>query len=246
MTLARSRRNRRIAALAITGAALFATPACSSDDGPTTTTTSTTSAPTTTEADATTTAVPADEDRTAESASTGTRPEWAQPFETPGEKLTTLQGEGFTVDVYQVGTAKASEDGNFVDPETNEPILAEGDPVVFVNDVFTNTGETVIRLPYSLVAVGAEYADWKWMGGMDTVTDADLYAEMGVLDRPVAPGAGEAPFLWEPGTSWASGDSFAYQPGSAITFTAVLVPADEEGDQVSAERQEVEAEATIT
>lgn len=73
-----------------------------------------------------------DTETESEAAASGDTPEWAIAQEPPeGELLTTLEGENFEVEVYQVGTATSPDDGSFVDPETNEPILKAGDPIVF-------------------------------------------------------------------------------------------------------------------
>lgn len=249
-----TRLTRPTAALAVGALALLGLSACSSDgdDAAPTTTEAAAAETTTTEADATTTTEAEDDDDTTTTEAGGDTPagdgavaEWAEPYETPGDLLTTMEGEDFTVDVYQVGTAKAPKDGMFVDPDTNEPILKEGDEIVFVNYVFTNTGDEAIPLSFSLVDVTARYADWQWMQGMDSVVDRDLWEEMGVLSTTITPNGSEAPFLWEPGTTFAAGDNFAYQPGGAITFSATMTPADDEGDLVHDEKQEVEVETKI-
>lgn len=249
-----TRLTRGVAALSVASFLLLG--ACSSggsdDDASSTTTadeTTTTEASdetTTTEAeDDETTTTEAEDDGEGGEAAAGEKAAWAVDYETPGELLTTIEGENFTVDVYQVDVTDSPKDGNFVDPDTNEPILAEGDEIVFVNYVFTNTSDETIPLSFSLVDVTARYADWPWAQGMDTITDRDLWEEMGVLSTTITPDGTEAPFPWEPGTTFAAGDNFYYQPGGAITFTARLTPSDEEGDLISEERQEVEVETTI-
>lgn len=247
-------RNRRtitqrgLAALTAAGLAVTLA-ACSGDDTPeeTTAETTTEAAPEPTEEETT----PAEEETTDEAtaeapAGDGTTPEWAKPLTTPGELLTTIEGEGFTVDVYEVGTTTSPKDGLFVDPEENNPIIAEGDEIVFVNYVFTNTGAEAIPLSYSLVSVDARYDDWPYLGGMDTITGNDLFEEMGVNTEGVLPGSGDAPFAWEPGTSFSYGENFKYQADSPITFNVTLTPADDAGDLVHDERQELEGSATIS
>ncbi len=179
--------------------------------------------------------------------SSGDTPEWAVAQEQPdGELLTTLQGEGFEVEVHQVGTATSPDDGSFVDPESNEPILKAGDPIVFVNFVITNTSDETIPLAFNLVSVDGTYVDWPWLQGMDGTTDRALYEEMGVVSSALAPGASEPPFLWEPGQTFSYGTNFEHQPGSPIVFKARLTPADDAGDLDHDKAQEVEAEATIS
>jgi hypothetical protein len=260
------RTTRGIATLTIAGLALAGLAACSGDDSDAETTTSaaaTTEAPEPTDdvtEDATEDAsddasedanddASDDESDSADSGSSagsGDSPEWAASSDAPGEQIATIEGESFTVDVYQVGTGAASKTGNFVNPDDNQPIIAEGDEIVYVNYVFTNTGSEDIPLSYTTVDVSARYADWPYMQGMDSVTDSAQYEEMGVVSSPVAPGSGDAPFLWAPGQVFSYGENFKYQAGSPITFEATLVPADESGDLVHDDRQEASVDATIS
>lgn len=173
-------------------------------------------------------------------------PSWAKAYETPGRVITTLAGTNFKVDVYQVGVTKATKSGTFVDPDTNKPIIAAGDDIVFVNYVITNTSTATIDLPSNLVQVEPKYADWPYLQGMDGITDRDLYAQMKVVDFALAPGNTEAPFAWEAGASFSYGTNFKYQKDSAITFTATLTPANAEGRLVHEQRQQVSKETKIS
>jgi hypothetical protein len=239
---------------AIAAIVMFGSAACSSSgsDEPTTTseaetTTTAVDESTTTEGeggDTSTTEADDDGGETGSAGEAGETAEWAKPFDVTGELLTTIEAPSFTVDVYQVGTAKAPKDGNFVDPDTNQPLIQEGDELVFVNYVFTNTSDAVIPLSFSLVSMDAEYADWPWMQGMDGITDSDLAEEMKIVTTANAPG-GDAPFAWEPGTSFAYGENFEYQAGSAITFEARMTPSDDEGELVHDEKETASAETKI-
>jgi len=172
-------------------------------------------------------------------------PAWATPVTNPGDLLTTIEGTNFTVDIYQVGTDIATKSGQFADPETNEPILAVGDEIVYVNYVVTNTSDTDIPLSYNLVDVTARYADWPYLQGMDSVVDRDLDAKMEINTSAIAPNTGEAPFILAAGESFSFGENFKYQAGSPITFAATLTESDEAGDLDHDTRQEVEVESTI-
>ena len=238
MPLSRSAR-----AAAITVAVLSLGLGACGDNDDTTEASSEETTPTETETDTDTETETESED----AAASGDTPEWAVAQEQPdGELLTTLQGEGFEVEVYQVGTSTSPDDGSFVDPENNEPILKAGDPIVFVNFVITNTSDETIPLAYNLVSVDATYVDWPWLQGMDGTTDRALYEEMGIVSFALVPGAPEPPFLWEPGQTFSYGTNFEHQPGSPIVFKARLTPADDEGDLDHDKAQEVEAEATIS
>lgn len=175
----------------------------------------------------------------AESAGDGTNPEWAHPVTTPGDLIATVDGEGFRVDVYQVGTATATKTGQFVTPD-GDPVISVGDEIVFVNYVFTNTGSADIPLSYSLVSVDARYASWPYLQGMDSVVDGALFEQMQVNSTALVPGGGESPFVWAPGTSFSYGENFLYEKGGAIAFDVTLVPADANGDLVHDARQQFE------
>ena len=180
-------------------------------------------------------------------ASTGAQPEWAAPLTTPGTSIANLQAGDVTVEVFQVGVTQATETGNFVDPETNQPIIAVGDDVVFVNYVVTNTGDP-IALRASLVDVQARYDDWPYLQGMDSVTDAALYEQQGVNDDALAPGTFRDPSVYELGTgqSYSFGENFRYQPGSPITFEVTVTPVDAAGDLVFDQATEGTGAGTIS
>ncbi|WP_407319449.1 hypothetical protein UQW22_03445 [Isoptericola halotolerans] len=186
---------------------------------------------------------PADE----AAAGTGTEPEWANPLTTPGEEITSFTVGDVRVDVYEVGVIQAPKDGLFVDPEKNEPIIAEGDDIVFLNYVITNEGDA-IDLGSSLVNVSARYDDWPYMQGMDTITGADLYAEQEVNDSGTHATAFRDPSVYpfESGQSYSVGTNFHHQADSPITFEATVTPVDENGDLLHDDRVEGEGTATIS
>ena len=183
---------------------------------------------------------------TEEPAADGDKPEWARPYDTTGDLLATAEAGDVSVEIHQIGTAQAPKDGRFVDPDNNEPILKEGDEIVFVNYVVTNNGDP-IDLGSTLVDVTPRYADWKWMQGMDGATDSALYEEMEVNQSGIQPGTMADPTVYTLGSgqtfSW--GDNFAYQPGGEITFTVRYTPVDENGDLVHDDRVEGEVTTNI-
>lgn len=170
---------------------------------------------------------------------------WANPVTNPGDLLTTITGDGFQVDVYQVGTAAATKTGQFANPDTNKPIIEVGAELVFVNYIVTNTGTEDIPLSYSLVDVTARYADWPYLQGMDSVVDFALDEQMGINRSGLGTGDDDQPFVWEPGTSFSYGQNFLYEANGPITFSASLTPVDENGDLLHDLGQDVDAETTI-
>lgn len=183
----------------------------------------------------------------AEGAASGDQPEWADPVTTPGEKLTTIEAGDISIDVYQVGTTKATKTGQFVDPDKNEPIIAEGDEIVFVNYVATNNGDD-IDLGSSAVSIESRYDDWPYMQGMDSVVDSALFEQMEVNDDAFATGSYQDPPVYTFGAgqqiSW--GENFPYQKGSPITFQVTITPVDAEGELLHDDKIEGEGTAKIS
>lgn len=246
-----TRRRLRAAAVALSAVALLGVTACSEgsdaadDDDVTTSEEETTDEPTDEETDATDEETEeATDDESAGGA--GSHPSWSLPPTTPGEKIATVEAGDVTVDIYQVAVDKAPEDGNFVDPETNKPILAKGDPIVVLNYVITNNGDP-IQLGSSKVDVTAKYDDWKWLQGMDSVTDSELYEKHGVNEDRNAPGglSEDGIYVLGSGETYSYGDNFKHQKGSPITFTVDYVPVDDAGDLLHDDKVEAEAKATI-
>lgn len=171
---------------------------------------------------------------------------WAHPVTGDGDLLTTIELDDVTVEIYQVGVTQATKAGTWVDPDSNEPIIDEGDDIVFLNYVVTNHGDP-IDLGSSLVGVDPRYDDWPYLQGMGSITDFELYEEMGVNSGGRAPGSMPDPaiFTLGSGESFSYGDNFHHQPSSPITFEAYYTPVDEEGDLIHDDKVEGEGTATI-
>lgn len=175
------------------------------------------------------------------------QPSWALPVTTPGEKLTTIEVGDVTVDVYQVGTAKADDTGSFVDPDTNKPLIEPGDDLVFLNYVVTNNGDP-IDLGSSLVDVEARYDDWPYLGGMDGLVSDELFEAQDVNKFELAPGGFNDAGIYTLGTgeTFSYGENFEYQADSPIGFEVTYVPVDAEGELIFDDRVEGEGSATTS
>ncbi|WP_222593463.1 hypothetical protein [Aeromicrobium flavum] len=176
----------------------------------------------------------------------GDQPAWAASTATPGEKISTFEVGDITVDVHQVGTAPAPKQGMWVDPKTNKPLIAQGDPLVFVNYVVTNNGDAV-DLGSSLVNISARYDDWAYAQGMGGITDSALYESQGVVSFPIKPGTAQEPpvYTLEKGQTYSYGENFHHQKSSKITFKATVTPVDAEGELLHDQRVEGEGTGTI-
>ena len=174
------------------------------------------------------------------------QPAWAQAPTQVGEKMTTIKAGDLTVDVYQVGTAKATKSGQFVDPDTNKPIISAGDDIVFVNYVVTNNGDP-IDLGSSLVDVQARYDDWKYLQGMDSIVDDALFKQQNVNDDDLAPGAFNEAGVYTLGTGekFSFGENFRYQQNSPIGFKVKATPVDAEGELLHDQAVEGEGKGVI-
>ena len=237
--------SRGIATLSIAGLALVGVSACSSDEP----------AEDATSAESTEAPEPEETEEEAEEeaeepapAGDGEAASWANPVTTPGTLLTTITSDAYTVDVYQVGVTQATKTGQFANPDTNEPIIAVGADIVFVNYVVTNTSDETIPLGASLVNIDARYVDWPYMGGMDSVVDKDLFAAQEVNSDAPKPDSYVDPYVlaWEPGTQFSYGENFLYQAGSPIEFDIVMTPTDDAGELVHDKKVEATGEATIS
>jgi len=185
-----------------------------------------------------------EETEAAAPAGDATAASWAAPVTKPGELIGSVDGPNYKVEMYQVGTTAATKTGNFVNPDTNLPIIAVGDEVVFVNYVVTNTSAEAIPLSSLLVDISTRYDDWPYLQGMDSVTDGALFDSMGVNDNALAI-FDPAPYSFDPGTSYSVGENFRYQAGSPLTFTTALTPSDAEGNLMHDLRTEIAGTATI-
>lgn len=168
---------------------------------------------------------------------------WARPISEAGDKLGTLKGASFSVDVYQTATDVSSKDSMSVDKETKENLLKKGDPIVYLNYVVTNTSSADIPLSHSLVTPKAKYPDWKYLGGMPSDPSSDGYEKHG-LSSSGAKLKEEAPFVLKPGESFNIAENFAYTAGKAVDIEATLTPAAADG-KLDHEKKE-KAETTVT
>lgn len=187
----------------------------------------------------------ADDAEASEGSGDYTAASWATPITTPGDEIATIEGDNFLVEIFQVDVTPSPKDGMLADPDTNTPLLAEGDDIVFVNYVVTNTSDEAIELGSSLAAMDATYADWEYMQGMDSITDHDLWDEMDVNTTAVGEHSEEGVYSLGAGESYSLGDNFFYKTDAPVIFEARVTPVDDEGDLDHDLRQEVAAEATL-
>lgn len=174
------------------------------------------------------------------------QPDWAYPLATAGELISTFEVGDITVEVHQVGTGTADRDGTFVDAETKEPLLAEGDEIVFVNYVVTNNGDPIDLGP-SLVKITPRYDDWTQLIGMEGVFDVEQFDDLGVNIGALGPDGYREPavYTFDTGEAYSYAQNFIYQKDSPITFTAEAVPVDAKGEMLVRKRLDGSGTGTI-
>ncbi|MGC5628314.1 hypothetical protein ACPYO6_08735 [Georgenia sp. Z1344] len=176
------------------------------------------------------------------SAGAGSAAPWANEVTEDGELLGTIEAGDVTVDVYQVGTGQATRSSIWADPDTDEPIVNEGDEVLILNYVVTNNGDP-ITLTYGLVDAGLSYDTWPYMQ-QPSVSDTDLLEENGVNDNAVnGDSLGEDTYVLGTGEQYSVGEVMLYQPGEAFTVEVSYEPRDDAGERLG---EEFEGELTGT
>lgn len=164
---------------------------------------------------------------------------WAAPINEVGDHLGTVTAGDLEFQVYQVGTDVASKDSILVDAETEEPLVKEGDDVVILNYIVTNTGSEAHNLTISLADVGVEYEDWPYLGGQATVTDNDMLESYGVSSRPFGESGTEDVYTLGAGESYNYAEIIEYRPDVQLVADIEWQPRDDEGERID-ERYEGE------
>lgn len=233
--------SKRMAVLTLTAAVIFGLAACGGDDDSDDAAKDETSS---SESEQDDDAEDADEAEDDSSGEVGDKPDWAEDITTPGDKITSIELDDVTVDVYQVDVTEANEPGRYKDQETDELLIDKGDDIVYVNYVITNHGDP-IDLGSSLVNVTARYDDWKYMQSMRGVNDRDQFEEMEVNQRPIDEINDPAIYTLGTDESYSTGANFLYKEGAKIEFKADMNPVDDSGDRIEDGSVEGETETTI-
>ncbi|WOH18912.1 hypothetical protein IRJ34_00900 [Paenarthrobacter sp. GOM3] len=182
-------------------------------------------------------------DGAAASSGSYTAAAWALPITDKGDKLGSMKGDSFSVDIYQVATDVASKDSMFLDKETKENLLKKGAPIVYVNYVVTNTSSADIPLGHSLVTPSAKYADWKYLGGMPSDSSSDGFKKYGLSSSGMKLKEKD-PFVLKPGESFNIAENFGYTPGKEAEISATMTPAAADG-KLDHDKKE-QAKTTVT
>lgn len=175
---------------------------------------------------------------------TGDSPEWAEGALDVGESLGEFSTDSWSVEVFQVGTAKTTKDSMFVDKESGENLLPSGAEVVYVNFVVTNTSDADIQLGHSLSSASLEAADWQYMGGQPSFSDSATYESFKLSNDGLQTGA-DAPFIVGPGQSFAQATNIKYVAGQKVVAEVRITPVDDAGDLLHDDKEQAEAELTI-
>jgi hypothetical protein len=158
---------------------------------------------------------------------------WAVPFSEEGSVIATFEAGDLSIEVYQVATVEADRDGNWAAPGTDEPMVKEGDELVYLNFVVTNNGAPLTFGSSGLKAIDATYDDWEYVGGMRGTSSTAQYRELELdangYDRSGADEDGN--YLLGTGQSYNFAVNFPYENGANVNFSAEFVPNDADGNR---------------
>lgn len=154
--------------------------------------------------------------------------EWANPVTVRGERIATLRGHAFQVDVYQVAVFVAEWDAGYRDARTGEPAIRRGDRQVVLNYVFTHTGEAITRFAVKDLTLRVTDPAAPSVPTF-SLTIPVVYAHLGLNANATDPALAGKSVLWEPGTSFAVAQNVPYRPGERLRFSRHFAPSDVEG-----------------
>ena len=86
-----------------------------------------------------------------------TAPVWALDTDPVGAWLTSVATDDLRIDIYQAGVEPSTEDSAWAYSETDEPIFNEGEPIVVLHLVLTNTGDEDVVLASAEPEITANY-----------------------------------------------------------------------------------------
>lgn len=158
----------------------------------------------------------------------GSAASWAHPVTTEGELLGTAEAGDVSVDIYLVAEDQSTRDSIWADPDTEEPIVQEGDDVLVLNYVVTNNGDP-ITLTNSLVEVGFVYDNWPFYQ-QPSVADNTVLESNGVNSDGIAE-RGEDVYVLGTGESYSVGQVMLKQDGEPFTVEVEVVLRDDAGER---------------
>lgn len=157
-------------------------------------------------------------------------PTWAYPVTEPGELLQGYKNEWFEYQVYQVDTGEATKDSMWSLPDTGEPVMKKGDPVVAVNIIATNISDEVIPLSISFINASVDYESNDYYGGAMIDFNPEWFEELGINDSPMAEFQTPAVFPLVPGESISFGQIYEYRAGEEAEIEFDFTPVDDSGN----------------
>lgn len=155
-------------------------------------------------------------------------PEWANDVNEVGELLQAYKNDYLEYEIYQVATGEAASDSMWIDADTEEPLLKEGDPVVAFNVIVTNISDEEIPMSISFVNLGLDYADSQYLQGAMRDINDEWLEELGLNSQVYKEFRTPAIFPLAPGESVAIGEIYEYHAGD-VTMSLDFTPVDDEG-----------------
>lgn len=152
--------------------------------------------------------------------SSGEDAEWARPVSRSGEKIMTLDGNPFSVDVYLSDVIKAPADSSESGGPGGGPLVRQGDEVMLLNFVITNTGADT-ELSSLRPNVNARYPALKnhSTGTWKTTDDVlELLDEHGLHVTPNQDGH-QGPYRFAHGEEYSYGTMLRYVDGKKLALS---------------------------
>jgi hypothetical protein len=146
---------------------------------------------------------------------------WSFPADPVGEWLTSVASDDVRIDVYQAGVESAPDDSDWAYSDTDEPIFTQGEPIVVLHLVLTNTGDEDIILPSGTPDLTANYDELDLSSLPPENHFGEVVASLGIPeDAPI-----DHEFVIDNDYQSVIGDSWdmPVAPGESVAWPAVYM-----------------------
>lgn len=155
-------------------------------------------------------------------------PDWAYDVNQAGELIQAVKNEWFEYEIYQVDTGEAKKDSMWLHPDSEEPVMKAGDPVVVLNVIVTNISDEEIPVSISFINDSLDYESNQYLGGAMLDYNPEWLDELGLHESPLENFSDPAVFPLAPGESFAQATIWEYRTEPA-TLELSFTPVDDEG-----------------
>jgi len=156
-------------------------------------------------------------------------PDWAYEVNQSGDLIQTVKNEWFEYEIYQVATGEAQKDSMWLLPDSEEPVMKEGDPVVVLNVIVTNISDEEIPVSISFINESLDYKSNQYLGGAMIDYNPTWLDELGLYESPLETFSDPAVFPLAPGESFAQAGIWEYRVEPA-ELELGFIPVNDKGD----------------